>query len=95
MVVGEVSVVPIGEGTSVSKFVRAAVEALRDSGVKVYPGAMSTVVEAESLDDILRAFKAAHEAVFRERAKRVIMTLVIDDRRDKKSTVEDKIKAIE
>ncbi len=94
MVVGEVKVIPLGEGVSVSRFVRAAIEALRQAGVKVIPGAMSTVIEAGSIEEVFQAVKLAHEAVFKEGAKRVVTSVVVDDRRDKPATVESKLKAI-
>jgi uncharacterized protein YqgV (UPF0045/DUF77 family) len=56
---------------------------------------MSTSLEAESLVEVMNAARAAHEAVVMAGAKRVITTLKIDDRRDRKATMETKMKAIE
>lgn len=95
MIIAEISVVPLGEGTSVSGFVRLAIEELRKSGLKTLSGPMSTSVEASNLDEILGAAKAAHEAVLKAGARRVITTLKIDDRRDKAATMDTKMKAIE
>jgi uncharacterized protein (TIGR00106 family) len=94
-VIAGFSVHPIGEGTSVSRYVRSALEALRKAkGVRLLVNPMGTVIEANSLSDILAAVQAAHEAVFREGAKRVSFTLAVDDRRDKKRRMEDKIAAV-
>ncbi|MEM2135088.1 MAG: MTH1187 family thiamine-binding protein [Candidatus Jordarchaeaceae archaeon] len=94
MIIAEISTFPIGEGTSLSKYVKAAIKALMDSGVKVIPGAMSTVIEAETLDEIFNATKMAHEAILKMGAKRVATSLRIDDRRDVEATAEKKLKAI-
>ncbi len=94
MIVAELSVEPIGEGTSISRFVKEALEALRRSGVKHVPNAMGTVIEANSLDELFAATKAAHEAVFRAGARRVVTTLRLDDRRDKAITIQSKLDAV-
>jgi len=92
MIVAEFSVVPIGEGTSVGCFVRAAVKAvsINHPHVRMEHSAMGTVLEAESLEEIWSAVKTAHEKMFAEGARRVITTLKIDDRRDKETTTESK-----
>lgn len=95
MIIAEISVVPIGEGTSVSRFVRLAIDELKKTGLKTVSGPMGTSVEAASLNEILNAAKAAHEAVVRAGARRVITTLKIDDRRDKPATMETKMRALE
>jgi uncharacterized protein (TIGR00106 family) len=94
MIVAEVSVTVLGEGSSISRFVRVAVEALKRSGLKTLPGPNGTSLEAVSIDQILNAVKAAHMAVVDAGAKRVVTTLKIDDRRDKPATIETKLRAI-
>jgi len=94
MIVAEVTVSVLGEGSSISRFVRVAVEALKKSGLKTLTGPNSTSVEAQSIDEILKAVKAAHVAVVDAGAKRVVTTLKIDDRRDKPATMETKLRAI-
>ena len=95
MIIAEISVVPIGEGTSVSRFVRLAIDELKKTGLKTVSGPMGTSVEAASLNEILNAAKAAHEALVRVGARRVITTLKIDDRRDMPATMETKMRALE
>jgi uncharacterized protein (TIGR00106 family) len=94
MIVAEVSVTVLGEGSSISRFVQAAVQALKKSGLKTLPGPNGTSIEAVSIDEILGAVKAAHMAVVDTGAKRVVTTLKIDDRRDKPATLETKLRAI-
>jgi uncharacterized protein (TIGR00106 family) len=94
MIVADVSVVPLGEGTSVSPLVRKAVKALDGSGLKAMHGPMSTSLEASSLDELFAAVRQAHEAVFSAGAKRVVTTVKIDDRRDKKHSMASKLDAV-
>lgn len=94
MIVAEVTVSVLGEGTSIGQFVQAAVEALKKSGLKTLSGPNSTSIEATTLDEILSAVKSAHTAVVEKGAKRVVTTLKIDDRRDKPATMETKLRSI-
>jgi uncharacterized protein (TIGR00106 family) len=94
MIVAELTVEPLGEGTSISGFVKRAIDALREMGVKSVPGAMGTVLEVHSLDELFAAAKAAHEAVFKAGVKRVVTTLRFDERRDKEMTMQSKLEAI-
>lgn len=94
MIIAELSIVPVGAGTSVSKYVRIAIKALEGRGVRVIPGPMSTVLECKDIDLLFKAVKAAHKAVLASGVVRVIVTLKIDVRTDKDATVESKLRAI-
>jgi uncharacterized protein (TIGR00106 family) len=86
--IAQISVVPVGaEATSMRAYVEKAIEAIRSSGVKSRVTEMGTNVEG-SLDDVLRAFKAAHDACTAAGAQRVMATLRIDDRLDRPETLE-------
>jgi uncharacterized protein (TIGR00106 family) len=95
MIVAEVSVSVLGEGSSISRFVKVAVASLKESGLKTVSGPNGTSLEAASIDEILGAVKAAHLAVVETGAKRVVTTLKIDDRRDKNATMQTKLKAVD
>jgi uncharacterized protein (TIGR00106 family) len=94
VIVADVSVVPLGVGTSVSAYVKKAVKALDDSGLRVLHGPMSTSLEARTVDEVFAAVKNAHDAVLNAGAKRVLTTIKIDDRRDKDHTMASKLGAI-
>ncbi len=94
MIVADVSIIPIGVGESLSKYVKRVVEELRSSGLRVEVGAMSTVVEAKTLEEIFEAVKRAREVVFEMGAKRVYAIIRIDERRDKELSIESKISKI-
>jgi uncharacterized protein (TIGR00106 family) len=95
VIVADVSVVPLGVGTSVSAYVKKAVKALDGSGLKVLHGPMSTSLEAETVDEVFAAVKKAHDAVLAAGAKRVVTTVKLDDRRDKEHTMASKLRSID
>ncbi len=94
MIIAQLSIGPIGEGTSVSKYVRTAIKKLDEMGVCYELGAMSTTIEAKNIDELFDAVKEAHLAVINAGAKRIITDLKIDDRRDKEASIETKLKAV-
>jgi len=94
MIISQLSIAPLGESTSVSKYVKIAVQTIKNSGVKYKNNAMATVIETEDIDTLFEVVKKAHNAVVEAGAKRIITELKIDDRRDKNATSESKIKAV-
>jgi uncharacterized protein (TIGR00106 family) len=94
MIVAEVSIAPFGVGTSLSGYVRAAVAALRATGLKVIPCPMGTVVEAPDLRTLFDAIERAHDAVRAAGGERISITLKVDARYDKDATAEGKLRSI-
>ena len=94
MIIAQVSISPVGVGTELHEYVKAAVEEIKKSGLRFETNAMATVVEAPNLDTLFEVVKKAHNAVLRMGAKRVITELKVDDRRDKKASIESKISAV-
>jgi len=93
MPIVDISVVPIGtETASVSKFVREAVAVIKKSGLKFQTSSMGTAIEGE-LDQVFKTIQEIHRVCFAKGARRLLTTIKIDDRKDKKQTMEDKIKA--
>ena len=69
-VIAEFSIHPLGEGTSVGKYVRAALAELKKArGLRRLVTPMATVSEAEKLSEILIAVEAAQESLIRMGAK--------------------------
>jgi uncharacterized protein (TIGR00106 family) len=95
MAILEISVVPIGtRDTSVSSYVADCIRILRKEKVRYELTAMGTNIEG-NLKDLLRVAIKMHEEPFRKGAARVLTTLKIDDRRDKKGTLEGKKRAVQ
>jgi uncharacterized protein YqgV (UPF0045/DUF77 family) len=55
---------------------------------------MCTIIEAESLDLLLNIAKKMHLGIFNEKIRRVMTTTKIDDRRDKKLTIKEKVDSV-
>jgi uncharacterized protein (TIGR00106 family) len=55
---------------------------------------MGTVLEADNLEPIFEAVKAAHQALVAKGIVRIESTLLIDDRQDKSRTMKDKVDSV-
>lgn len=95
MIIAGLSVFPIGEGTSLSRFVKKGVQVIKESGFKYEIGGLATTIEVPDLDSLFTLVKKVHEAHLAEGAKRIIIDLKVDDRRDKEATIESKRKAVQ
>ena len=95
----EISIMPIAKSgdTSMSKEVAAAFEAIRRTAglSNVTLTALGTQVEAESVDSVLKAVQAAHDAAKSAGARRVISTVRIDERLDKSQSLHDKVESVQ
>ena len=82
MAIAEISIVPVGTGTtSVSSYVAGAITILKESGLNYTLTPMGTVVEGE-LEDVMAVCTRMHASAFAKGAQRVYTTIKIDDRRD-------------
>ena len=90
MILAQLSVYPVGEGTSLSRFVKKGVRVIKDSGFRYEIGGMSTAIEVPDLDSLFLLVKKVHRAHLEEGAKRIAIDLKVDDRRDKDATLEGK-----
>lgn len=88
--IAQLSVYPIGEGTSLSRFVKKGVEVVEKSGYTFDVGGMSTSIEVPDLDALFKLIKEVHAAHLSEGAQRIVIDLKVDDRRDKKATIVSK-----
>jgi uncharacterized protein (TIGR00106 family) len=85
---------PVGIGTSLSSYVRKAVQIVEKSGLKTMTHPMGTIIEGDSLEQIFNIIRQAHESIFEAGAARVITSIKIDERRDKSRTMEEKVQAV-
>ena len=89
-------IAPVGiKSTSMGSYVAAAIAAINEvKGLHYEITPMGTVMEADSLEPIFEAAKAAHEALTVKGIPRIESTLIIDDRRDKPRTMKDKVNTV-
>jgi len=90
-----VSISPVGEGVSVSRYVSAALAVLRDQErVRWRLDPMFTTLEGD-VDEIFALVRRMQEAVFAAGAVRVGTVIKMDERRDKPVALEDKVRTVE
>jgi uncharacterized protein (TIGR00106 family) len=95
MAILEISIVPIGiKGSSLSSYVADCVRILKEEKVHYELTAMGTNVEG-NLKKLIKIVLRMHEVPFKKGAPRVLTTLKIDDRRDKKGTLSGKKNSVQ
>jgi uncharacterized protein (TIGR00106 family) len=93
-VIIQFSITPLGKGVSISDLVAEAIKEVKKSGLKYQLTPMATILEADDLGEALEVIQKAHKAVLIAGAKRVLMNIQIDDRRDKSRRMEDKVEKV-
>lgn len=95
MIVADISIVPMGKGTSASHYVQAVHELLRQSGLKYTAGPMSTAIEAKNFDQIFSAAEKANKMLAEMGVQRIITTVRIDYRLDKDISISSKLERVQ
>ncbi|WP_313691332.1 MTH1187 family thiamine-binding protein [Halorarum halobium] len=90
-VIALLSVAPVTEGSMAGEVARA-VAALDDFEVGYETNPMGTVIEADSIEELMAAATAAHQAVDGDRVSTV---LKIDDKRTSDQHANEKVDAVE
>jgi len=93
MIVADFSLVPMGSGTSASKYIKAVYEMLSESGVKFLPGPMTTSVEVQNFDELFDIIRKANMKLAEMDIKRIVTTVKIDYRLDKDISIDSKLSA--
>ena len=93
-VIADLTVVPIGVGLSVSKYVAACERILRDAGLTIQLHAYGTNIEGE-WDDVFAAIKQCQEVVHAMGAPRISCMLKYGTRTDREQSMADKVRSVE
>jgi len=94
MILAQLSVFPIGDSTSLSKYVKKGMEVIKAAGYHYEIGGMSTCIEVPDLDALFALVKNVHQAHLDAGAQRISIDLKVDDRRDKNATIQTKRNAV-
>ena len=92
-VIADLTVIPIGVGVSLSKYVAACEKVLSGAGLKINLHAYGTNIEGE-WDEVMGAVKRCHEVLHAMGAPRVSSTLKVGTRTDRDQTMDDKVKSV-
>lgn len=97
MPIMEISIVPVGTGSaSVSRYVSEIIKVLQaEKNIEYTLTAMGTIISSESLDCLFKTAKKMHNVLLKNKSiNRVVTSIKIDDRKDKKLTIAGKIKSV-
>ncbi|MBW3114348.1 MTH1187 family thiamine-binding protein [Bacillus sp. MCCB 382] len=99
MAIVDVTVIPIGtESPSVSSYVADLQKILKgyeeEGEIRFQLTPMNTIIEGE-LPILFQVIQDIHESPFQHGIQRVATNIRIDDRRDKKTTMEGKLSSIQ
>jgi uncharacterized protein (TIGR00106 family) len=89
----DVSVVPLGVGVSLSRYIAACERVLQEAGLKPQLHAYGTNVEGE-WDQVFAAVKRCHEVLHEMGAPRVSTTMRVGTRTDRKQSLQDKVESV-
>ena len=93
-VILDLCVVPIGVGVSLSPYVAACENVLKEAGLKTTLHANGTNIEGE-WDKVFAAVKLCHEAVHKMGAPRISTIIKLGTRTDRMQTMNEKVKSVE
>lgn len=93
-VIADFCVIPIGIGTSVSRYVAICQDVIEESGLVHSMHAYGTNVEGE-WDDVMRVIRTCHDRVHEAGAPRISTTVRIGTRTDRRQTMEEKIESVQ
>jgi uncharacterized protein (TIGR00106 family) len=93
-VIADISIVPIGVGVSLSKYIAACEKVLSEAGLETRLHAYGTNIQGE-WDDVFVAIRRCHEVVHGMGAPRVSTVIKVGTRTDRPQTMDDKVQSVE
>jgi len=93
-VIADVSIVPLGVGVSLSKYVAECEKIFTEAGLKTALHAYGTNLEGE-WEDVFAAIKKCHERLHEMGVPRISTNLRLGTRVDRPQNMEDKVKSVQ
>ena len=93
-VIADVSVVPIGVGVSVSRYVVECERIFRKAGLEPRLHGYGTNLEGE-WEQVMAAIRRCHEIIHAMGAPRISTVIKVGTRTDRAQTLEDKVRSVE
>lgn len=92
--IAEFTIIPIGVGVSLSKYVAACENVLEKSGLTYELHANGTNLEGE-WDDLIQAIKTCHETLHEMGVPRIATQIKIGTRTDRSQNMKDKVESVQ
>jgi uncharacterized protein (TIGR00106 family) len=89
----DISIIPIGVGVSLSKYVAACERVFRDAGLDPHLHAFGTEIEGE-WDTVMTAVRRCHDVVHEMGAPRITTTVKLSTRVDREQSLDDKVASV-
>ena len=93
-VLADLTIVPIGVGVSLSRYVAACESVLERPGLTTTLHANGTNIEGE-WDDVFAAIKDCHEKIHDMGAPRIHTNIKLGTRTDRQQSLEDKVRSVQ
>jgi len=93
-VIANISLVPIGAGVSLSKYVAVCERVFKEAGLSSHLHANGTNVEGE-WDAVFGAIKRCHEEVHAMNVVRIHTSIQLGTRTDRKQKMKDKVESVQ
>ena len=93
-VLADISIIPLGVGVSLSKYIAACERVLRDAGLDPHLHAFGTGVQGD-WDTVMGAVKRCHDTLHEMGAPRVSTAVKLSTRVDREQTLDDKVRSVE
>jgi uncharacterized protein (TIGR00106 family) len=90
----DLTIIPLGVGLSLSKYVAACEKVLKDAGLKTQLHANGTNIEGE-WEAVFAAIKRCHEVLHEMGAPRISTIIKAGTRTDREQTLEDKVRSVQ
>jgi uncharacterized protein (TIGR00106 family) len=92
-VIADLSIVPLGVGVSLSKYIAACEAVLLEAGLNTKLHAYGTNIEGE-WDTVFAAVKRCHEVLHGMGVPRITATMRFGTRSDRDQSMDDKVRAV-
>lgn len=89
----DISIIPIGVGVSLSKYVAACERVFREAGLDPQLHAFGTEIEGE-WDTVMAAVRRCHDVVHEMGAPRLSTTVKLSTRSDRDQSLADKVTSV-
>jgi len=93
-IIAELSIIPLGVGLSLSKYIAECERILKNKGLKIQLHAEGTNIEGE-YDQVMGAIKMCIESVHKLGSPRIVTNVKISSRTDKTETMAQRIQSVE